>query len=189
MLQDRKRKRREIKTFLKGWWFFGHQPVFFTFQIEKKILMESKTAMKKYVAELHEIRKHHRGALKPRDVVDTAADFRNPLHSYFEWNNEIAGDEYRLHQARQLIANVVEYMPNEKSGGYTPTRAFISLTTERHGEESGYRTIKEVLSREDLRKQMLKDALNELNAVRLKYSTLKELAKVFEEIDNVKRSL
>src|SRR4030042_4975195 len=43
------------------------------------------------------------GEIKPRDVVAEAKDEASPLHKYFEWDDKVAGDGYRLTQARDLI--------------------------------------------------------------------------------------
>jgi hypothetical protein len=46
------------------------------------------------------------GRLTPPLVVDTARDPAHPLHSSFEWDDEIAGESYRLVQARELIRSI-----------------------------------------------------------------------------------
>jgi hypothetical protein len=46
------------------------------------------------------------GTLPPVDVVNSARSPKSPLHRYFEWNDAIAGEAYRLDQARMLIRSV-----------------------------------------------------------------------------------
>jgi hypothetical protein len=43
------------------------------------------------------------GRLTPAIVLDAAADPQSPLHESFEWDNDVAGERWRLEQARQLI--------------------------------------------------------------------------------------
>lgn len=43
------------------------------------------------------------GQLTPKLVVKAAAPTKHPLHNHFEWNDEIAGEQYRLIQAQELI--------------------------------------------------------------------------------------
>lgn len=43
------------------------------------------------------------GSIKPSRLVELARDADNPLHDKFEWDNSIAGHEYRLIQARRYI--------------------------------------------------------------------------------------
>lgn len=55
------------------------------------------------------------GFLTPTLVVKEAEPEDNPLHKYFEWNNDIAGHKHRLWQARMLIRTVViESIDNEQ---------------------------------------------------------------------------
>lgn len=55
---------------------------------------------------LHEIAEKHGGNLDPRDVVEEARASSHPLHDYFEWRDKIAGQQFRIDQARALIRSV-----------------------------------------------------------------------------------
>ena len=44
--------------------------------------------------------------LIPEDVVEAARDERHVLHGYFEWDDTVAGNLYRIEQARTLIREV-----------------------------------------------------------------------------------
>lgn len=46
------------------------------------------------------------GQLTPELVLDAALDPASPLHKAFEWNDERAGHQYRIEQARALIRTV-----------------------------------------------------------------------------------
>jgi len=54
---------------------------------------------------LEETYKRH-GRLTPQIVLDEATPEDAPLHSRFEWDDQKAGDAYRLDQARSLIRTV-----------------------------------------------------------------------------------
>lgn len=56
--------------------------------------------------ELERIRLDNGGRLTPDAVVAVAQDKKSPLHAAFTWDNDKAGHEYRLWQARQLIKSV-----------------------------------------------------------------------------------
>lgn len=131
--------------------------------------------------ELRKIARANGGILKPEIVVESARPKASPLHSRFEWDDGKAGDAYRLWQARQLIKVVVEIIP----GMNEATEVFVSLSPDR--KESGYRITTEVLSDEQLREQLLQDALAEMNVFRIKYARLKELSGVFNAIDKARR--
>lgn len=121
------------------------------------------------------------GILMPEKVVDAARPKSSPLHSRFEWHDGKAAEAYRIWQARQLIRVVVETIPGVKG----EHEVFVSLTTDRRG--GGYRVTTEVLSRKEMREQMLSDALNELHLFQQKYARLKELALVFSAIRKVRK--
>ncbi len=94
----------------------------------------------------------------------------------------MAAEQYRLQQARQLIRVTVQMLPGENK----ETQVFVSLTPDREEAAGGYRIVAEVLSDEQLRSQMLSDALAELELFRAKYKRLKELAAVFEAMESIK---
>lgn len=56
--------------------------------------------------ELTEIAAQHGGLLLPADVVAEARSVASPLHHYFEWDDSVAAEAYRLDQARVLIRSV-----------------------------------------------------------------------------------
>lgn len=46
------------------------------------------------------------GGLSPELIVEAARPKTHPLHGRFEWNDKIAGHEYRLIQAAEMIRSV-----------------------------------------------------------------------------------
>jgi len=138
----------------------------------------------KVISELKRIAANHGGLLQPETVVESARSKASPLHSRFEWDNTVAGQLYRIHQARNLIRVSVEII----GGTEEKADVFVSLTTDRMKESGGgYRIMSEVLTDAQMRKQMLADALAELEIFREKYSRLKELASVFAAIRKVRK--
>jgi hypothetical protein len=75
--------------------------------------------------ELEQVRKTY-GMLTPRAVVNAARNPSHPLHSRFEWNDAIAGERYRLEQARELIRTVRCTFVSPTSGPST-VRVFHSV--------------------------------------------------------------
>lgn len=138
------------------------------------------TKIRAIARELKRIAHSNRGLLLPQTVVEAARPARSPLHPRFEWDDTEAAEKYRIWQARQLIRVCVELIP----GISTPTEVFVSLSEDRT-EGRGYRVVTEVLKDEDMRAQMLEDALAELEIFRLKYRRLKELVAVFDAIESV----
>lgn len=107
------------------------------------------------IAELNAIR-DDAGELTPRVVVDVAADPNHPLHSRFEWDDAIAGDKYRLEQARHLLR--VTYQPDPAKPSHL--RAYVAVKGET-SPQSEYIPTTEALAdpftRELLLRQMKRD--------------------------------
>ncbi len=132
------------------------------------------------LAELEEIAKRHRGILKAEDVVEYAQNAKTHLHSKFNWDDSEAAHQWRLHQARNLIRVMVVYFEEDK----TNHRVFVSLTPDREEREGGgYRSLVMVMSDEKKREQLLADAKKDWEIFKSKYYMLRELAKIFEEVD------
>ena len=132
------------------------------------------------------IRKEHKGILKPSDVVETASDKNNILHKNFEWDDSKAGVAYRLWQARQLIKSVKVEIIDYDLPLISP---YVSIKEYRNDENGGYRLLADVLKDENLKKELLKEALAEFNRVKREYKQLKELVPIFEAIENVENGV
>lgn len=55
------------------------------------------------VAELTRIKKANGGVLTPRAVVEASRNKKAVLHGEFEWDDAVAGESWRIQQARYLI--------------------------------------------------------------------------------------
>jgi hypothetical protein len=143
--------------------------------------------MNKIQQELEQIRKATGapsvGLLKVEDVHEFARNnVESALHAKLPWDDSVAAHQWRLHLIRQIIRVNVIVLPNRSE----PVRAYVSLTPDRRKAGGGYSSLVEVLSDEDRRRQMLDDALAELNAIRRKYAIVEELSGVFAAIDAAK---
>lgn len=129
-------------------------------------------------AELLKI-KGNKELLAAEEVVDWARTHTDSqLHKRLEWNDQKAGHEYRIWQARQLIALHITYASGE--------RKFVSLTLDRSRERGGYRDLDDVLRNQSLYEIMLTDALNDLLRVEKKYERLKELKPVWAAVRKIR---
>lgn len=120
------------------------------------------------------------GVIRPVDVVDAARDKSSPMHDWFQWDDGEAAHQYRLQQARELLRVYVNVTPADN---VTPVRAFVSLTSDRTKDGGGYRTMPDVLSDAELSARMLADAFVQFRNMRKKYEHLKQLAKVWQAVD------
>ncbi|MFA4972871.1 MAG: hypothetical protein WC683_09675 [bacterium] len=129
--------------------------------------------------ELEKLSRKHKGALRPRDVVNFARDPKTALHEHFEWDDNLAAEEYRLEQARKIIRVQIIQL----DGHPLPIRAYVSLEKDR-GRDS-YRPITRVLEDKMLRAELMAQALREAKAWALRYEQLEELAEVFSAIEKI----
>jgi len=135
------------------------------------------------IKELKKIAKNNNGVLQPEEVVEFARDEKSLLHSLFDWNNSVAGHNWRVHQARMLIRVSVQYLEGK---GQKPFKVFVSLSQDRYKGEGGYRTLESVMSNKQFRAILLQDALSEMELFRDKFYKLKELSDVFKAMNKVR---
>ena len=133
--------------------------------------------------ELETIARKHNGLCIPEEVVKVAKNKDSILHDYFEWDNTKASHLYRLWQARKLIVTI-RYEPYEEKEA---VQYFVSLVSDR--KTSGYRIISDVMSDEEMRMELLKEALDMMLYFKKKYSILTELTKIFIEIEKTTEQL
>jgi len=131
--------------------------------------------------EIGEIRRLHRGVIDPVDVVEYARNPETELHRHFEWDDSAAAEEYRLWQARHIIARVT-VIPSEDIG---PVRAYVSLVSDRV-KGGGYRAIENVFRNPRMREELLDRAMAEAEAWHKRYEQLTELSPIFAGIEQVK---
>ncbi len=67
--------------------------------------LTKKVKVDKVVLELQNIKIKY-GELTPEAVVEASKKKKSPMHKLFEWDNEKAGHQHRLQQARQIINNI-----------------------------------------------------------------------------------
>lgn len=117
--------------------------------------------------------------LNAKSLVEVSRPDEAPLHREFEWNDSIAGEKYREHQARRLIRYVVIETPEVPKA--TPVRAYVNITAEKTG---AYRPVDVVLSQPDSRAMLMRQARGDMEAFRAKYMSLMgELQEVFTAIN------
>ena len=116
-------------------------------------------------------------------LLASAESPTSPIRTEFNWDDSAAAHEFRLNQARNLM-NSLRVVIERPSGG--PITAPLMVTVEKPGsagQKHDYTTLAWAMSDEDLRTEVLRNALRELAAFKRKYATLSELAQVFVVID------
>lgn len=122
-----------------------------------------------------------RGRLIAGEVVLDATAKDSPLHAYFEWNNTKAAAEYRLTQARHLIASVV-IVETKEQGEIDPIRAWCKLNS-----QEGYEAINVVMRDPALRKEALKEVKRGIDSLREKLVAFEGFADLLGALDEVEQ--
>lgn len=133
-------------------------------------------------AELSLIEKETGATLSPEAVLERAKTANSALHDHFEWDDGAAAEKHRLHQASELIRSIVIDV-SRSNLSVRNIRAFVSV--EQDGERS-YVSTARAMSDVDLRKQVVRRAWEDFQALRKRHEGLSELAKVFEAIDQAR---
>ena len=130
--------------------------------------------------EFEKIEKQY-GKLTNDLVLQDAEDENSPLHELFEWDNEVAGHKYRLQQATQLIISLA--IEPEETPKPKPVRAYYNVSSDE--KKGSFINMKSAFSNPDTKDIILQRAKKELEAFKVKYQNLSELADVFEKIDEL----
>jgi hypothetical protein len=132
--------------------------------------------------ELEQVRQENGGVLRPKEALQWAKEHKDSaLHSRLEWNDEIAGEQYRLEQIRRIIRVRVQLLP-KGDGETVKVSRYVSLPSDRETGDS-YRTVVDVMDNEQKRDEFLEAALRELAGLQKKYRELIELSDIWDAID------
>ena len=147
---------------------------------------------KEVIDELLNIQKEK--GLTAEEIVESAKDKKNPLHDLFEWDNSIAGEQYRLAQARIIVNEVKVMIENKEYCAFESVAVPVPYGSKSNSESSTeivreYRPIVEILSNEDLRKQVINSALNHLSYWERQNEKYSELAPIIKVASKVRKAL
>ena len=116
--------------------------------------------------------------LTPETLLEVASDKTCPLHNDFEWRDDVAAQKYRLQQAADMIRCITIVIDNGNPDTQNE-RAFVV----KGDRKSAYVSLKNAISNDVWRENLLKQAKDELRWFQGKYRRLEELAGVNAEID------
>jgi hypothetical protein len=121
-------------------------------------------------------------AATPEEIVVAATPRKSPLHNGFDWNQAEAAHNWRLAQARHLVAAIITVVP-DREGNDHETRAFMSV---RGKEGFQYHRIDRIMGDADLRVQVVRDALDDWRIFQRRYMSLKD---VLGDLGQIERAL
>lgn len=124
------------------------------------------------------------GECTKEQFLDSARSERSVLHKLFEWDDTVAAEKYRLHQAQMIICSLKVTVIEEDHAPII-TRAFV--TTEER--TTGYVHIRDAMSDEEKRAKVIEEAKRDAQWYIDKYNGLIELSNVIAAMDEfVRRS-
>lgn len=110
-------------------------------------------------------------ALTPAILVEEARPADAPLHGRFEWDDTIAGEKFRQHQAAELIRSVKIVAGRDKEGPKT-IREWVSVT--RPDRPRSYEPLAEVVENDFAIQMVLQEMERDIALLRRKYGHLKQ---------------
>ena len=109
----------------------------------------------------------------------------SPTHNCFEWDDSQAAELYRLNQAYHVILDLEVTVTEAESG--SRSSAFVNVIKKTPTESAKYKSLDVAMADEELRMNVIRNALAEFKAVEKKYNHLVELSSIFTAIDSAER--
>ncbi len=134
---------------------------------------------------MEKIKAKNGGSLTASALLDGAKSNRNVLHKAFEWDDAVAGHEYRLTQARTMIRSIKVVYAEKPNSSIRVYETVTEAPTKDYPERKVYKSQPEILADPVLRDEMLGNAIADIVRYRRKYAELSELAVVFAAIDDM----
>ena len=118
-------------------------------------------------------------SFSPADIVEAARNELSELHKCFEWDDSIAAEKYREHQARMVVAQLVV---RTETTDNTPVSVRVISSA---NAMNSYMPTKMLIRSEPEYADLLERAKRELRAFQQKYITVVELQDIFAMIDTL----
>ena len=136
-------------------------------------------------AEVEKIEKQ-KGEVTAKDLVNAARKEDSPLHKLFEWNEAVAAENFRIHQASVILCTLSIVQTDTPEP--TVVRAYMNVADDADNPTRRTGTFintHDAFMDKEKRDLILRVAIRELQELKRKYSVLSELAEVFRAIDNL----
>lgn len=118
-------------------------------------------------------------SFSPEQIVEAAREEGTELHKCFTWDDTVAAENWRRHQARVLVAQlVVKTETTDKE----PVAVRVIASTATRNE---YKPVVKLIEAEQGYADLLARAINELKAFQQKYKAITELREIFAAIDEL----
>lgn len=122
------------------------------------------------------------GEISKRLIVEENRAIGSPLHSCFEWRDDIAAEKYRQEQAGSMIRCLVTTVVQDGKKDPIIVRAVV-----RTGKS--YEPISVAIKSEEKTAILISDALREVEHFKRKYAAVKELKNVLDSMSDFEKSV
>lgn len=112
----------------------------------------------------------------PQNILEVAKNPNSELHKCFTWDDSEAAQKWRLHEARNIVCNLV-ISPKEDD------KEKISVRVLYKTDSGGYKPTQLIVRQQDEYRKLLECALAELRAFKRKYQNITELDEIMTLID------
>lgn len=125
------------------------------------------------------------GFCTPGRLVEVAASEWSPLHPLFTWDDQEAAVQWRTHEARQVLNNLVVSVKVEGETVNAPAFISVGHTARTRDAGEGYRPVSVVVSTPAFSAEALDEAISRLHALRRRYEAIEALSPVWRALDDV----
>ena len=127
-----------------------------------------------------------KGRLVSEDVLESARSRKSPIHDWFEWDDTIAAEAYRLRQAGDLIRAVSIVMTRPSGEEETVRKYTITRTSSTGG---AYVETKEVLKDGVLLNELLQDTVKTIRLHISRFNLYTEFGGVLRELELIEHRI
>jgi len=124
------------------------------------------------------------GYITPQSVVDDAKHKNSPLHDYFDWDDIVAANSWRIEQAKYLLRHITyTKITDDKE---EQIRGFFSITPTKEMQAETpkvYVSLSTILSDREKLDQVINEAYRELKGWVARYKQYSELSAVIQDIE------
>ena len=133
--------------------------------------------------EIGEFFEKHQGKSTEELLAAVKKNTNSAAYKYIEWDDGKAGQEFRLHQIRNIVNHIT--LKITEVGSRVPLRAFFSVRASPQATENTYCSFEATFEDEYLKKQIIRRAWNELQNWADRYRQYNELAQAISIIEPI----
>ena len=139
----------------------------------------------KHILSIMKVKEIH--MVTSKDILNDAKKKNTPYHEYFNWDDSLAAEEYRINQARQLIGSIMQVTIIHEEEEPQEIRCFVNVIDEKG--ERGYVKTAYAMTKPILMNQVVQQALKEVESWRKRYKEYQELGKIHRAIVETEEEL